>query len=165
MHPSRSACWARPATWVRNCCGYCTAIRATPAENIVVYLVPQGAALDRIAALNPALVVPGHQQPANGTTPEHRLHEGVPRGVRSVARGRHDTRAAAGANQGKVPGPGARHRPADRFGGGAGAPVRPVYDGWMFAAMFAGPLLPRVANTAAVTHVSADKTTAPHGGS
>src|SRR6266576_2302352 len=69
MHPSRSACWARPATWVRNCCGYGTAIRATPAENIVVYLVPQGAALDRIAALNPALVVPGHQQPANGTTP------------------------------------------------------------------------------------------------
>ena len=32
-------------------------------------LAPQGAALDRIAALNPALVVPGHQQPANGTTP------------------------------------------------------------------------------------------------
>src|SRR6266576_3315441 len=95
---------------------------------------------------------------------EHRLHEGVPRGVRSVARGRHDTRAAAGANQGKVPRPGARHRPADRFGGGAGAPVRPLYDGWMFAAMFAGPLLPRVANTASVTHVSADKTTAPHGG-
>ncbi len=94
------------------------------------------ATLDRIAALNPALVVPGHQQRDHAG--KHRLHEGVPRGVRSVARGRHDTRAAAGADQGKVPGPGARHRPADRFGGGPGAPVRPVYDGWMFAVMFAG---------------------------
>src|SRR5258706_77134 len=31
----------------------------------------------------------------------------------------------------------------------------------MFAVMFAGPLLPIVANTASVTHVSADKTNGP----